>query len=148
MFLASRASLISHGKATTHLASDTKHRISLWKTMTTQLVKHGQIVTTVAKAKELRRHADRVITWGKRGTLNDKRRAFAFLRSEDAVAKVWEELVPRFRERPGGYTRVLKLGPRKGDTAQMAIIQYVTTEPPPPLEQPQQQAAAAGSSSA
>jgi large subunit ribosomal protein L17 len=86
---------------------------------------HERIRTTVAKAKEVRGLVDRMITYGKKGTLNHRRLALAFVPDKDVVAKVFDELSTRYAERPGGYSRVLKLGPRKGDGAPMAILELV-----------------------
>jgi len=93
--------------------------------MVTSLLDKERIETTDAKAKELRRVADRMITLGKRGDLHARRRALSVIRSREVTAKVFEELADRFRERPGGYTRVLKVGRRTGDAAPMSIIELV-----------------------
>jgi len=93
--------------------------------MANALIKHEQIVTTLPKAKELRRVVDRLITLAKRGDLHARRQAFARVRDEDMVSKLFETLGPRYAERPGGYTRVLKAGFRYGDSAPMAVIELV-----------------------
>jgi large subunit ribosomal protein L17 len=89
------------------------------------LVTHERIRTTLAKAKELRPFAERLITLGKKDSLHARRRALSIIPRKDAVAKLFNELSPRFAERPGGYTRILKLGPRVGDGAEMAFIEFV-----------------------
>jgi large subunit ribosomal protein L17 len=81
------------------------------------------VQTTDPKAKELRRWADRMVTLGKRGTLHARRQALAFVRSRNAVKKLFEEIAPRFRDRPGGYTRITKIGPRRGDAAALSMIE-------------------------
>jgi len=87
-------------------------------------VRHERIKTTDAKAKELRRYADRMVTLGKRGDLAARRLAFAFMQSRDAVKKLFDEIAPRFKERNGGYTRVIKFGVRRGDAAPLSIIEF------------------------
>ena len=89
------------------------------------LIEHQRITTTDAKAKDLRRVADRLVTLGKEGSLAARRRAFAQLRSNGSVDRLFGELAERYRDRNGGYTRVLKMGPRRGDSAPMSIIEFV-----------------------
>jgi large subunit ribosomal protein L17 len=91
--------------------------------MVTSLLLHEQVQTTDAKAKELRRWADRMVTLGKRGTLHARRQALAFVRDRRVVAKLFDEIASRFRERPGGYTRITKLGIRQGDAASLSMIE-------------------------
>lgn len=91
--------------------------------MVTSLLLHEQMETTDAKAKELRRWADRMVTLGKRGTLHARRQALAFVRDRKVVAKLFDDIASRFRERPGGYTRITKLGIRQGDAAALSIIE-------------------------
>jgi large subunit ribosomal protein L17 len=93
--------------------------------MAAALIKHEQIKTTLPKAKELRSVVDKLITLGKKGSLHDRRRAYAFLRDDATTAKLFETLGPRYKERNGGYTRVLKAGFRYGDAAPMAVIELV-----------------------
>jgi large subunit ribosomal protein L17 len=93
--------------------------------MAVALLTHEQITTTLPKAKELRRVADRMITLGKRGNLHSRRRAFAFLRDDSTVSKLFDVLAARYEDRGGGYTRVLKAGFRYGDSAPMAVIELV-----------------------
>jgi large subunit ribosomal protein L17 len=105
------------------------HRKAMLKNMATSLIVHEQIVTTLPKAKEMKRFADKLISLGKRKTLHARRQAFAILRSEEAVAKLFDTLADRYADRPGGYTRVLKAGFRYGDAAAMAVIELVDRDP-------------------
>ncbi len=102
-----------------------KHRQMLFRNMAQALIKHEQIVTTLPKAKELRPVVERLITLGKRGDLHARRMAFARLRDDSMTKKLFEVLGPRYQERQGGYTRVLKAGFRYGDAAPMAVIELV-----------------------
>ena len=101
------------------------HRLAMYRNMVTSLLEHGRVETTDAKAKEVRRIAERMITLGKRGTLHARRRALRVIRSREVAARVFGDLAERFRERPGGYTRVLKLRRRVGDAAQLSILELV-----------------------
>ena len=101
------------------------HRTALLRNMVVSLIQHGRIETTLPKAKELRRVADRMVTWGKKGTLSARRRARSVLNDRGALAKLFTELAPRFAKRNGGYTRILKTQFRTGDQAPMAFIEYV-----------------------
>ncbi len=105
------------------------HRKAMFSNMTASLIAHEQITTTLPKAKELRRFADRMISLGKKGALHHRRQAFAFLRDDAAVAKLFGSLAERYKERPGGYTRILKAGFRYGDAAPMAVIELVDRDP-------------------
>lgn len=105
------------------------HRKAMLSNMAASLLHHEQIQTTLPKAKELRRVADRMITLGKRGSLHARRRAFAYLRDDKVVAKLFGTLAERYKDRPGGYTRVLKAGFRYGDSAPMAVIELVERDP-------------------
>src|ERR1700730_14779237 len=100
------------------------HRKALFRNLVLALVQHERIRTTDAKAKELRRYADRMVTLGKRGDVAARRLAFAFIQSRDAVRKLFTEIAPRFKERNGGYTRVVKFGVRRGDAAPLSIIEF------------------------
>jgi large subunit ribosomal protein L17 len=102
-----------------------QHRKAMFSNMAAALIKHEQIRTTLPKAKELRSVVDKLITLGKKGRLHDRRRAFAFLRDDATTAKLFETLGERYKDRNGGYTRVLKAGHRYGDAAPMAIIELV-----------------------
>ncbi len=101
------------------------HRVAMYRNLVTSLLEHERIQTTDAKAKEVRRLAERMITLGKRGDLHARRQALRVIRTREVAAKVFDELAERFRERPGGYTRVMKLGPRVGDAAPMSIVELV-----------------------
>ena len=101
------------------------HRMAMFGNMTASLLTHEQIITTVPKAKDLRRIADRMITLGKRGGLHARRQALSFLRDEELVRKLFGPLAERYQSRPGGYTRVLKVGFRYGDNAPLAVIELV-----------------------
>jgi large subunit ribosomal protein L17 len=105
------------------------HRKAMFANMTVSLLRHEQIMTTLPKAKELRRVADRVITLGKRGTLHTRRQAAAILGDDVLVQKLFGPLAERYRDRSGGYTRVLKAGFRYGDNAPMAVIELVDRDP-------------------
>lgn len=97
----------------------------MFRNLVRDLLDHEKIVTTEAKAKEARRFADRMITWGKDGSLHARREALRFVSDDDIVKKLFDELAPRYRSRPGGYTRIVKLGPRRGDGAPMAQLELV-----------------------
>ena len=114
-----------HGNAFRKLNRTASHRRSMFAALSAALIKHEQIVTTLPKAKELKRVADRLITLGKAGTLHARRLALSRVRDEVQVAKLFDTLGPRYAERPGGYTRVMKAGFRYGDSAPMAVIELV-----------------------
>ena len=108
------------------LGRETRHRRSMLATLTKQLIMNESIVTTETRAKELRKSLDKMITYGKKGTLISRRKALAFLHNDEAcVAKVFNDLVPRYKDRNGGYTRILKKSERKGDNALEVIIELV-----------------------
>ena len=112
---------MNHNKSYRKLGRRADHRMAMLKNLTISLVKEEKLETTVTRAKELRKFAERMITLGKKGTLADRRRAFAFLRDEEAVAKLFNDLAPKYAERNGGYTRIIKTSVRKGDSAELAI---------------------------
>ena len=114
-----------HAKGYRRLNRTHEHRKALWANMAGSLIEHEQIKTTLPKAKELKRIADKLITLGKRGDLHARRQARAQLKQDMHVAKLFDVLGPRYAERNGGYTRVLKAGFRYGDMAPMAIIELV-----------------------
>jgi len=114
-----------HRKSGKKLNRTSAHRKALMRNMVTSLLDHERIETTDAKAKALRGLADRMITLGKRGALHARRQALSVIRSKEVTAKVFDELAERFRDRPGGYTRVIKLGNRVGDAAPISIIELV-----------------------
>jgi large subunit ribosomal protein L17 len=104
------------------------HRKALFRNLVLSLVRYERIKTTDAKAKELRRYADRMVTLGKRGDLAARRLAYNFMQSRDAVKKLFDEIAPRFKDRAGGYTRVVKFGMRRGDAAPLSIIEFTSSE--------------------
>lgn len=112
-------------KITRHLGRTPAHRKMLMRNMVTNLIRVEQMRTTVAKAKEVRRHADRVITMAKKGGVAGYRRAMSFVTNRDMVNKLFKELLPRFESRQGGYTRIIRAGIRPSDKAQMAIVEYL-----------------------
>jgi len=114
-----------HRRAGRKLNRTSSHRRSLFANMAAALIKHEQIVTTLPKAKELRRVADRLITLAKRGNLHARRLAASRVRDETMVKKLFDVLGPRYQDRPGGYTRVMRAGFRYGDSAPMAVIELV-----------------------
>ena len=116
---------MNHRKTGKKLGRSVSHRKALFRNMVTSLLEHEQIRTTDAKAKELRGVAERMITLGKRGTLHARRQALETLRSKDVTHKLFDQLAERYRERAGGYTRVVRLGRRPGDAAPMSIIELV-----------------------
>eukprot|EP01098_Paradermamoeba_levis_P001817 TRINITY_DN12086_c0_g1_i1.p1 TRINITY_DN12086_c0_g1~~TRINITY_DN12086_c0_g1_i1.p1 ORF type:complete len:160 (-),score=44.24 TRINITY_DN12086_c0_g1_i1:86-565(-) len=107
------------------------HRKMLMRIQVTQLIKHERIKTTLAKAMEVKKFADRVIRWAKMGTPHAKKMAFSFINETAAVEKLFSEFGERYKDRQGGYTRVMKAGYRTGDAAAMAIIEYVDNPLPP-----------------
>ncbi len=114
-----------HGKSGRKLNRTASHRKAMFANMAAALIKHEQIVTTLPKAKELRPIADKLITLAKKGDLHARRQAISKIRDKDMVKKLFEVLGPRYTERNGGYTRVLKAGFRYGDNAPMAVIELV-----------------------
>ncbi|WP_027357730.1 50S ribosomal protein L17 [Desulforegula conservatrix] len=117
-----------HRKAGLKLGRTSSHRDAMFRNMVTSLFKHDRIKTTDVKAKELRRWADKMITLAKRGDLHARRQALAVIREKDVVHKLFAEATERFSGRQGGYTRVVKMGFRPGDAAQIALIELV--DPP------------------
>ncbi len=114
-----------HGVAGRKLGVTSTHRLAMFRNMAVALIKHEQITTTLPKAKELRPVAERLITLGKRGGLHARRQAYAQLRDDVIVAKLFGVIAERYKARAGGYTRVLKAGMRHGDAADMAVIELV-----------------------
>jgi len=110
---------------TRKLGKATDNRMAMLRNLVTSLLENGKIETTLAKAKEVRSLAEKMITLGKDNTLHSRRQALAFITKEDVVTKVFAEIAPKYAERNGGYTRILKTGPRRGDAAEMAIIELV-----------------------
>jgi large subunit ribosomal protein L17 len=114
-----------HGNAHRKLNRTHEHRRAMFANMAAALIKHEQIVTTLPKAKDLRPIVEKLVTLGKRGDLHARRQALAEMRDSAMVKKLFEVLGPRYRDRPGGYTRVLKAGFRYGDSAPIAVIEFV-----------------------
>ena len=119
-----------HRVAGRKLSRHTQHRELMFRNMLVSLLQHERIKTTLAKGKELRSWADRIISLGKQGTLHARRRAFALLRNEGIVKKLFDEIAPRVKDREGGYTRVYKLGWRQGDGAPLSLVELVTYTAP------------------
>jgi len=103
----------------------TDQRMALLRNMVTSLLENGKIETTETRAKEARSLAEKMITLGKTNTLHSRRQALAFITKEDVVTKLFAEIAPKYAERNGGYTRIIKIGPRRGDAAPMAIVELV-----------------------
>jgi large subunit ribosomal protein L17 len=122
-----------HGHGLRKLNRTSEHRLAMLRNMMNSLIEHEVIKTTVPKAKELRRVIEPMLTLGKEPTLSNKRLAFDRLRNRDNVSKLFNELGPRYKARPGGYTRILKMGFRVGDNAPMALVELV--DRPEPAEQ-------------
>ncbi len=114
-----------HGKAHRKLGRTASHRTAMFANMSASLIKHEQIVTTLPKAKELRPFVEKLVTLAKRGDLHARRQAISQVRDVDQVGKLFSVLGPRYKDRNGGYIRVLKAGFRHGDNAPMAVIEFV-----------------------
>jgi large subunit ribosomal protein L17 len=120
---------VRHRKAGRKLGRDSAHRKALYSNLAGALIEHGRIRTTEAKAKEVRSIVEEMITLGKRGDLAAHRQAVAFLRSKSVAHVLFSEVAPRFADRPGGYTRIVRIGPRQGDAAPMAYLELVDYVP-------------------
>src|SRR5919106_7003509 len=118
-----------HHRAGKKLGRDASHRKALYSNLAGSLIEHGRIKTTVTKAKAVKPLVEQLISLGKRGALHAGRQALAQLRSRDVVEKLFEDVAPRFADRPGGYLRIVKLGPRFGDAAEMAYLELVDYVP-------------------
>jgi len=118
-----------HHRKGKKLGRDSAHRKALYSNLAGAVIEHGRIKTTVAKAKEVRPVAEEMITLGRRGDVPARRQALKFLRSQDVVHKLFSEVGPRFSDRSGGYSRIVKLGPRQGDAAEMAYLELVDHVP-------------------
>lgn len=114
-----------HRRKTIKLGRSTAHRDALLANQVVSLIEHSRIKTTLAKAKAVRPFAEKMVTLGKRGDLHARRTAVSYLKQKDAVKKLFAEVAPRAAERKGGYTRIIKLGPRQSDSAPMAFIEWV-----------------------
>ena len=116
---------MNHNKSYRKLGRRPAQRKAMLKSLTISLIQNERIETTVTRAKELRKFAEKMITLGKKGSIHNRRTAFAFLRHEETVAKIFKELAPKYAERNGGYTRIIKTDVRRGDSSEMAIIELV-----------------------
>lgn len=114
-----------HNRLGRHLSRTHTHRRAMLRNLVTSLFEHERITTTLAKAKEGRRFAERLITTARKGDLAARRRVSSYVRSETVARKLMDDIAPRFKERPGGYTRIYRLGPRLGDAGEMAILELV-----------------------
>jgi large subunit ribosomal protein L17 len=114
-----------HLKRTAKLGRTGEHRNAMLANMVCSLIKHNRIQTTLAKAKEVRPIAEKMITLARKGDIHSRRQALAYLRSQDVVHQLFSNVAPRFNDRPGGYSRIVKLGPRQGDAAEMAYLELV-----------------------
>jgi large subunit ribosomal protein L17 len=117
-----------HARSGKKLGRDSAHRKALYSNLAGALIEHGRIKTTVTKAKAVKPIAEQMITLGRRGDLHARRQATAFLRSRDVVHKLFAEVGPRFKDRPGGYSRIIRIGPRPGDAAEMVYLELVDEE--------------------
>ena len=113
---------------TRKLGRTTAHRNAMLRGMVTYLLENGKIETTLTRAKEVRAVAEKMITLGKKNTLASRRQALAYITKEDVVKKVFDEIAPKYANRNGGYTQIFKLGPRRGDAAEMALIKLIDEE--------------------
>src|SRR5512141_236124 len=118
-----------HGVSGRKLNRTTSHRLAMFRNMVTSLLDHERIYTTVPKAKEMRRWAEWMITLGKRGDLHARRQALSIIREKDVVHKVFSDLALRYQNRPGGYTRIVKVGFRRGDASPMCLLELVVEGP-------------------
>ena len=119
-----------HGKTGKKLGRDSAHRKALYANLACSLIEHGRIRTTEAKAKAVKPYAEKMITLGRRGDLHARRQALSQLRSQEAVHQLFADVAPRMADRPGGYTRIVKLGHRQGDAAEMVYLELVDYVPP------------------
>ena len=118
-----------HARAGKKLGRDSAHRKALYSNLAGALIEHGRIKTTEAKAKAVKPIAEKMITLGRRGGVPARRQALKYLRSQDVVHKLFSDVGPRMADRPGGYSRIVKLGPRPGDAADMVYLELVDYEP-------------------
>ena len=125
-----------HRVAGRKLSRTTQHRELMFRNMLVSLLQHERIKTTLAKGKELRSWADKIITLGKKGSLHARRQAFALLRNEGIVKKLFDEIAPKLRGREGGYTRIYKMGWRHGDGAPLSLVELVTFSSPEEKKKP------------
>jgi large subunit ribosomal protein L17 len=116
---------VRHKVTGRRLGRNSASRRALFRMMVTDLLRHGAIKTTIAKAKEIGPIAEKMVTLGKKGTLHDRRQAAAFITDKSVLKSVFDDIAPRYKERAGGYTRITRLGVRAGDAAEMALIELV-----------------------
>jgi large subunit ribosomal protein L17 len=119
---------LRHARTGKKLGRDSAHRKALYSNLAGALIEHGRIKTTVTKAKAVKPLAEQMITLGRRGDLHARRQATAFLRSRDVVHKLFADVAPLFKDRPGGYTRIIRIGTRPGDAAEMVYLELVDEE--------------------
>ena len=118
-----------HHRSGKKLGRDSAHRKALYANLTASLIEHGRIRTTETKAKAVRPVAEKMITLGREGSIHARRQVLAYIRSQEITHTLFSEVAPRFKDRPGGYTRIVKLGPRQGDSAPMAYLEFVDFVP-------------------
>jgi large subunit ribosomal protein L17 len=123
---------VRHRRSGRKLGRDASHRKALYANLTGALIEHGRIKTTAAKAKEVRPIAEQMITLGRRGGVHARRQALAYLRSQDVVHLLFSDVGPRFADRDGGYSRIVRIGPRQGDAAEMVYLELVDYAPEAP----------------
>jgi large subunit ribosomal protein L17 len=121
---------VRHQRKGKKLGRDSAHRKALYSNLAGSLIEHGRIKTTEAKAKAVKPIAEKMITLGRRGDLAARRQALAYLRSQEVVHQLFADVAPRFADRPGGYSRIVKIGPRYGDAAEMVYLELVDYVPP------------------
>jgi large subunit ribosomal protein L17 len=120
---------VRHGMHGRKLGRDSAHRKAMYANLACSLFEHGRIKTTEAKAKAVKPYAEKLITLGRRGDLHARRQALSELRSQEIVHQLFAEVAPRMADRPGGYTRIIKIGPRQGDAAAMVFLELVDYQP-------------------
>ena len=125
-----------HHRKGKKLGRTSAHRKALYSNLAGALIEHGRIKTTLAKAKAVRPIAEQMITLGRRGDLHARRQALAYLHSNDVVTMLFSDVAPRFTDRPGGYSRIIRIGPRPGDAAEMVYLELVDFLPEAPRERP------------
>jgi large subunit ribosomal protein L17 len=120
---------VRHARTGRKLGRDASHRRALYANLACSLIEHGRIKTTEAKAKAVKPYAEKMITLGRRGDLHARRQALSELRSQEIVHQLFADVAPRMADRPGGYTRIVKIGPRPGDAADMVYLELVDFDP-------------------
>jgi large subunit ribosomal protein L17 len=120
---------VRHARTGKKLGRDASHRRALYANLACSLIEHGRIKTTEAKAKAVKPYAEKMITLGRRGDLHARRQVLSELRSQEVVHQLFSDVAPRMAERPGGYTRIVKIGPRAGDAADMVYLEFVDYDP-------------------